>query len=327
MAMGLEKTFTSRVTNNNMSRHREFDPQTKTVINLLYMDNGFLPPHKPTSDMMVRIDELLENPNSIELDNVKHLEADAMVQYSAMRKFKFLRGEKLVPFNSEKSAAVNAIARDIFSKIAEDDSPKKKKKRSNNKKAAVKSPLLPAKEEFEIENHDDNQGDGGDEFKNTAGAVVIEKLDDFLYAYDSNMADCTVQDVLPKINSKLKNFVFQNDPSFSSTLETLQSVLFERSGDSRDEWMSGLKTGYDSRCPMCTEPFNVTTKVPMRSSCGLRGGDCVMCSLCWVEANVSVKRCLCARDFTAKSWVVDGAWIGARMLLASSFSYDENDGQ
>jgi len=147
--------------------------------------------------------------------------------------------------------------------------------------------------------------------------TLHDKLDDLFYTYDSRASEMDAEQLKP-IVERLKSFVFQSDVCLSQKLETMQAQLIEKSGDTRQEWMSGLETEYDARCPMCMEAFNVTTKVPMQSPCSSSSHQpCVMCSMCWIEANAkNVKRCLCARDFTAKTWAVDGRWIAARVLAA-----------
>ena len=320
---------------------REFDPKMKEAINDFFMENHLLPPHK-MPNCMERIDDLLDNPRSIAPENTRHISEEDMVEFRAMFRFKGTQNEKLMPYTPEKIRVISEIA---VSLEAGEQKKKKKRRGNNNKAKAAKvfdavddenDDILIEKVNDGVENGGANDGGEGDDDGNRAFAEMMamneeaeearrklffkspdvdlhDRLDELFFTYDSRASELHPESTKPIID-RLKTFVFQNDAKLSQKLEATQASLIERSGDSKQEFMSGLEMEYDARCPLCTEAFNTTTKVPMQSQCGATSTLCIMCSACWIDAGASVKRCLCARDFNGKRWTVDGAWIGARFL-------------
>ena len=338
----MEHSYWTRKKSRDRMVTREFDTNMKAAINDFFMENRLLPPYK-MPNCMDRIDVILDDPMSIAPENTKHLSEEDLLEFRALFKFKETRKERLMPYSPEKLRIVSEIAAGLASEVSGEQKKKKKRRGNNNNKAkAAKGFDAVDGENDDILIEKPNGGgvnDGGGGEANDNGRAFAEmmamneeaeearrqlffkgpevdlhdRLDELFFTYDTRASELDPELAKPIVD-RLKTFVFQNDAKLSQKLEATQASLIERSGDSRQEFMSGLEMEYDARCPLCTEAFNMTTKVPMQSQCGPTDALCIMCSACWVDACASVKRCLCARDFNGKRWTVDGAWVGARFL-------------
>ena len=337
----MESSYWARKKSQARMVTREFDTNMKAAINDFFMENRLLPPYK-MPNCMERIDVILDDPMSIAPENTKHLSEEDLLEFRALFKFKETRKERLMPYSADKLRIVSEIA----AGLACGGEQKKKKKRRGKAAKAAKANGGGCDDGGGGEVNDVNDGDGGggdgggggvensDDGRAFAEMMAMneeaeearrqlffkgpevdlhDRINELFFTYDSRASELDPELTKPIVD-RLKTFVFQNDAKLSQKLEATQASLIERSGDSRQEFMSGLEMEYDARCPLCTEAFNMTTKVPMQSQCGPTDALCIMCSACWVDACASVKRCLCARDFNGKRWTVDGAWVGARFL-------------
>jgi hypothetical protein len=97
----------------------------------------------------------------------------------------------------------------------------------------------------------------------------------------------------------------------------LRKYLLNKADDRDGEWTKGIEE-YDSRCQLCTEPFDGKLKMPMSARCiPDTAHECIMCMLCMFSysANPNRGNCLCGQPFQPETWKVKKEWVEERFKM------------
>jgi hypothetical protein len=97
----------------------------------------------------------------------------------------------------------------------------------------------------------------------------------------------------------------------------LRKYLLDKADDRDGEWTKGIEE-YDSRCQLCTEPFDGKLKMPMSARCiPDTAHECIMCMICMFSysANPNRGNCLCGQPFHPETWKVKKEWVEERFKM------------